>query len=65
MFEVEKPRRFHYEPRFYDPEKEKWEALKKKYAIEKEKEEFLKEAAKADSSSEDGESDLAYFEQRL
>ena len=34
MFEVEKPRRFHYEPRFYDPEKEKWEALKKKYAIE-------------------------------
>jgi len=38
MFEVEKPRRFHYEPRFYDPEKEKWEALKKKYAIEKEKE---------------------------
>ena len=32
MFEVEKPRRFHYEPRFYDPEKEKWEALKKKYA---------------------------------
>lgn len=39
--------------------------MKKKYAIEKEKEEFLKEAAKADSSSEDGESDLAYFEQRL
>ena len=36
MFEVEKPRRFHYEPRFYDPEKEKWEALKKKYAIEQE-----------------------------
>ena len=23
MFEVEKPRKFHYEPRFYDPEKEK------------------------------------------
>ena len=33
MFEVEKPRRFHYTPRFYDPEKEKWEALKKKYAF--------------------------------
>ena len=39
--------------------------MKKKYAIEKEKEELLREAAKADSSSEDGESDLAYFEQRL
>lgn len=65
MFEVAKPRRFHYEPRFYDPEKEKWEALKKKYAIEKEKEEALKEAIKADSDTEGGESDLAYFEQRL
>ena len=65
MFEVAKPRRFHYEPRFYDPEKEKWEALKKKYAIEKEREESLKEAVKADSDTEGGESDLAYFEQRL
>lgn len=65
MFEVAKPRRFHYEPRFYDPEKEKWEALKKKYAIEKEREETLKEAVKADSDTEGGESDLAYFEQRL
>lgn len=65
MFEVAKPRRFHYEPRFYDPEKEKWEALKKKYAIEKEREEALKEAVKADSDTEGGESDLAYFEQRL
>lgn len=65
MFEVAKPRRFHYEPRFYDPEKEKWEALKKKYAIEKEREEALKEAVKADSDTEGSESDLAYFEQRL
>ena len=37
MFDVEKPRQFHYVPRFYDPEKEKWEALKKKYAIEQKK----------------------------
>ena len=65
MFEVAKPRRFHYEPRFYDPEKEKWEALKKKYASEKEREDALKEAVKADSDTEGGESDLAYFEQRL
>ena len=63
MFEVDKPRRFHYVPRFYDPEKEKWEALKKKYAIEQ---------AKADQSSssqneaaEGADDDLAYFQQRL
>ena len=61
MFEVEKPRRFHYEPRFYDPEKEKWEALKKKYAIEKEKEEKRKESK--ESETEGGE--LDYFEQRV
>jgi len=70
MFEVEKPRRFHYEPRFYDPEKEKWEALKKKYAIQREREEALARQSEADaeaggeqSSSE--EKDLAYFEQRV
>lgn len=63
MFEVEKPRRFHYEPRFYDPEKEKWEALKKKYAIEREKEE---PAGKATGTEETGtEEGLAYFENRL
>ena len=63
MFEVEKPRRFHYEPRFYDPEKEKWEALKKKYAEEKEKEESV---ANASDNAEDGEKDeLAYFQQRV
>lgn len=61
MFEVEKPRRFHYEPRFYDPEKEKWEALKKKYAIEKEREE--KEEERIERASGNGE--LDYFEQRV
>ena len=61
MFEVEKPRRFHYEPRFYDPEKEKWEALKKNYAIEKEKEEKKEESI--ERASENGE--LDYFEQRV
>ncbi len=65
MFEVAKPRRFHNEHSVDDPEKEKGEALKKKYAIEKEREEALKEAVKADSDTEGGESDLAYFEQRL
>lgn len=61
MFEVDKPRRFHYEPRFYDPEKEKWEALKKKYAIEQEKKEAMEQAT--DNGEEKDE--LAYFEKRV
>lgn len=68
MFEVDKPRRFHYEPRFYDPEKERWEALKKKYAMEKECEEASTQAQqKGDSqSAEDNtDSELSYFEQRV
>ena len=36
MFYTPKPRQFRYQPRFYDPEKEKWEALKAKYALERE-----------------------------
>lgn len=65
MFEVEKPRRFHYEPRFYDPEKEKWEALKKKYAIRKELEESRLKKEEAAAKGEGQEEDLEYFEQRV
>lgn len=65
MFEVEKPRRFHYEPRFYDPEKEKWEALKKKYAIRKELEEARLKKEEATAKGEGQEEDLEYFEQRV
>ena len=61
MFEVDKPRRFHYEPRLYDPEKEKWEALKKKYAIEQEKQE-AKESAHKEGDKDD---ELEYFERRI
>ena len=63
MFEVEKPRRFHYEPRFDDPEKEKWEALKKKYAIEQEKK--ASEAADTDKEEGAGDADLDYFERKV
>ena len=63
MFEVEKPRRFHYEPRFYDPEKEKWEALKKKYAIEQEKK--ASEAADTNKEEGAGDADLDYFESKV
>ncbi len=68
MFHTPKPRQFHYQPRFYDPEKEKWESLKKKYADAQEKaqrptddqEQHTTEAA----NSNDGK-DLAYFERRV
>jgi len=34
MFYTPKPRQFHYKPRFYDPEREDWENLKKKYNLD-------------------------------
>lgn len=61
MFEVEKPRQFHYQPRFYDPEKEKWESLKKKYAIEQEK----KAASAPVHDGEASDDELAYFQQKV
>lgn len=62
MFEVDKPRRFHYEPRFYDPEKERWEALKKKHADEQKRAEFLAAEEQKQAVEDD---DLAYFQQRV
>ncbi len=58
MFHTPKPRQFRYQPRFYDPEKERWEALKQKYADER----AAEEAAQA--TSESG-SDLEYFQRRV
>ena len=55
MFYTPKPRQFHYTPRFYDPEKEKWEALKLKY----------NEKQATDNASETGDEELAYFERRV
>ena len=53
LFYIPKPRRFHYEPRFYDPRKEQWEALKAKYALE--------------NPNPEGASDeeLEYFEEKV
>jgi hypothetical protein len=62
MFEVEKPRQFRYVPRFYDPEKEKWEALKKKYAIEQEKKDATEH--QSEEGAED-DAELEYFQQRV
>lgn len=58
MFEVPKPRQFHYAPRFYDPEKERWEALKQKYADEH------PASDDTEPTTVDGD-DLAYFEERV
>ncbi len=68
MFYTPKPRQFHYTPRFYDPEKERWEALKQKYADEKALEELRAEAAEASHDTPQQESDdvdLAYFQRRV
>lgn len=65
MFEVPKPRQFHYEPRFYDPEKEKWEAVKKKYATEQESSSIdLQSSENGDLQSED-DVDLEYFQRKV
>ena len=68
MFYTPKPRQFRYTPRFYDPEKERWEALKQKYADEKALEELRAEAAEAGHDTPQQESDdvdLAYFQRRV
>ena len=58
LFYTPKPRQFHYTPRFYDPEKEEWEALKKKYAMKQEAEARAKQAPET-------ETEVDYFERRL
>lgn len=58
MFYTPKPRQFTYRPRFYDPEKERWEALKQKYADEHAAQEPRQEQA-------DATDELAYFQRRV
>ena len=68
MFYTPKPRQFHYTPRFYDPEKERWKALKQKYADEKALEELRAETVETyhdTSQQESDDKDLAYFQQRV
>ena len=59
MFYTPKPRQFTYRPRFYDPEKERWEALKQKYADEKAAE------AEGGSPTPDDDRELEYFQRRV
>ena len=63
MFYTPKPRQFKYRPRFYDPEKEKWKALKQKYADEQ----AAAAVQKADTSemADTSDMDLEYFQRRV
>lgn len=63
LFFTPKPRQFRYRPRFYDPEKEKWEALKQKYADERAAAEAAAEAAAMQEASSSDE--LEYFQRRV
>lgn len=66
LFFTPKPRQFHYDPRFYNPEKEKWEALKQKYADRKQEEAAAVETETTSEPSAEAESDdLRYFEDKV
>ncbi len=76
MFETPKPKQFRYKPRFYDPEKERWEALKQKYADQKMLDSMgMPTCTSDDEAGQEGvlgtplpdtdDRDLAYFEQRV
>ncbi|MBP5527251.1 MAG: hypothetical protein J6X79_02215 [Bacteroidales bacterium] len=62
MFYTPKPRQFKYRPRFYDPEKEKWEALKQKYA-----DEHAADCSQqtVNCAAQEGNDDLEYFQRRV
>ena len=61
------PRQFHYEPRFYDPKKERWEELKR----QKEAEQLLAEAenggidGKVSDIDTTGDATLEYYQRRI
>ncbi len=70
MFYTPKPRQFHYQPRFYDPEKERWEALKQKYADERALREAMEQAEEHESQQTaevpaGADNDLEYFQRRV
>ena len=73
LFETPKPKQFRYKPRFYDPEKERWEALKQKYADERALKELRDnppqpvEAVPSDGSTVAAatDADLEYFQRRV
>lgn len=69
MFYTPKPRQFKYRPRFYDPEREKWEALKQKYADERMLREAMEQAEGLESAEPStgtgADKELEYFQRRV
>jgi len=65
LFYTPKPRQFQYRPRFYDPEKERWEALKQKYADEQMAKKGERNAHSLSEGEQNGEVDLEYFQRRV
>ncbi len=71
LFETPKPRQFRYKPRFYDPEKERWEALKQKYADQRLRAKLIDDSEAAEVTSNNSSSDIAndadleYFQKRV
>ncbi len=70
MFYTPKPRQFHYQPRFYDPDKEDYEAIKRKY----QKQEEMTQAGETDTERAEtpeatatgvSEDELAYFQRKV
>ena len=55
FFYTPKPRQFSYNPRFYDPEREKFEELKAQYKLNTNYEEI----------PQTGNEDLAYFQSKI
>lgn len=58
MFYTPSPRKFHYQPRFYDPEKEKLEQMKAKYAA-------IREEKEQNGEPSDIDQELAYYKSRI
>ena len=69
MFYTPKPKQFHYRPRFFDPEKEEWEAKVMKYRMENEKksasESHASTTVEAGCADATDDKDLAYFQRRV
>lgn len=65
LFPTPKPRQFRYQPRFYDPEKERWEALKQKYADEQAAKQASDDAPASAEDVHELDKDLEYFQRRV
>lgn len=67
MFYTPKPRQFHYNPRYYDPEREKWEDIKQKYGYSDEdaKRPYVPGVEQSPEAEDAGDAELRYFEEKV